>query len=220
MRPWYLSCIRTRGDRRAGAPGRLTAALALSLAALVGITGCHQHGPRAGSGSGSRPGSGHAARPVLRFAGDGLPFGDAISSAPAGQKFSFGGLVVCLTRPGQVRVDAVTARDAIGGLQVTDFALRPNPVLRHRVGLRDSRRPLDATGFRGDHIASLRCSRRTQRGEELGLEVSKSSEGNARSTGWVLHYRWHGKPKRLTIPMRLVLCADPDVEAKGCALEL
>jgi len=184
----------------------------LSLAVLLGTTGCHQHG--------SARASGHRASSVLRFPGDGLPFGDAISSAGAHETFSFGGLVVCLGRPGPVTVDRVTARQATGGLRVTDFGLRPNPLRHHHPGLGTSRRPLDATGFRGGHTASLRCNHRTVRGHELGLEVAKTSDGTARSAGWVLHYRWRGQHKTLTIPMRLVLCAGPDVEAKGCALHL
>jgi hypothetical protein len=125
-------------------------------------------------------------------------------------------MVVCLDRPGSVTIDQVRPQSPTGGFTVTDFALRENPAWHSKDQLAEARGQLPAVGFRGARTANLACDDATGRGHELGVQITKTGQGNATSRGFMV--AWHGKGRRgrLDVPLAVVLCQGPTADVAAC----
>jgi hypothetical protein len=183
---------------RIGLPTAVVAAMGLFLVACM--AGNEAPGPSLVLPEGTHP------------VGSGLPI-----SAP-NVPLSFGAITVCLDRPGNVTVDSVRPKDPTGGLTVTDFALRPNPAWHHHNMLGDQVGTLSDAGFHGVRRVTLVCEAKTGRSSELGLQVTKTGQGNGTSRSFII--RWHSRDRSgsLTVPFALVLCAGPTADTPACAV--
>ena len=181
-----------------GFPTTILAAMSLFLVACM--AGNEAPGPSLVLPEGTHP------------VGSGLPI-----SAP-NVPLSFGAITVCLDRPGNVTVYSVRPKDPTGGLTVTDFALRPNPAWHHHNMLGDQVGTLSDAWFHGVRRVTLVCEAKTGRSSELGLQVTKTGQGNGTSRSFII--RWHSRDRSgsLTVPFALVLCAGPTADTPACAV--
>lgn len=140
-----------------------------------------------------------------------LPFGISLPSTRAGQPFAFGSMPVCLSSPGSVTIDRVTATDAIGGLTVDAFAVRP--LSANMFGAEQV--TLATSGFGGTHEVTGSCSG-TPGGAELAVQLTKTSSGHARESG--LAVSWHSGSRSGTtnIPAHIVLCQSANLDTPAC----
>jgi hypothetical protein len=110
------------------------------------------------------------------------------------------------------------------GLRVTDWGLRPNPFWEFP----NSRDSLDAGGELGIEKTSLRrigfmagvvletpCGKHGD-GYELGVQVEKTTTGEAGASGWVVTYRTEGETKTFVFPIAVRLCNEKVSWSKQC----
>ncbi len=175
----------------------------LALSAVLLLAGC------AGSDD---PGSDG---PRLRMAADGdSGFGLGIPGAGANEPWVIQGLIVCLDGEGTAELQEIRTVDS--DLEVTDFALRDNPLWPggDTFGVRprtDRRGSLTDAGFdpRGK-VASLGCSGAgSGRGHELAIQLSHPESTPVGSVAFEVVYESGGDQRTLMIPMQLALCPHP-----------
>ncbi len=159
--------------------------------------------------------------PQLTVAGPSAPWGAGIRDAPAGQTWSFGSIILCLSEPARVVVEQVQPDRPTGGLSIDAFAIRPSPFRHGREALGDETVPLASIGdgfvlgsgsvIDGRQDAGSVCPTAGYTnwvgGIELAVQVSKATSERADDQGLIVSYDIDGAPRSLTIPFQIVLCA-------------
>lgn len=174
---------------------------------LVSLVGC--------GGKGQPPGPPRLYSPVNGQIGFGR------SGLTPGKQFSWGAIPLCLDRPGQVTVTSVEAVDAVNGLQVVAFAVRP--YRNNAQGNADG--DLAALGFSPADIVGRTITQVCDQGSranvglptalpsgasagqsELAITVVGTSERRATATSLRIGYTSSGQHFTTTAAVALALC--------------
>jgi hypothetical protein len=193
-------------------------AVAVSMVLIVLMSGCTA--------------SAHA--PVARLA---TPikdeFVETLLVTRANQPYTLSSLLVCLDRPGSVRLLHVYPVNAVGGLRVDAFVAVPNPFeLGQSPGemwtastIRDAPQHGDNIDFpKATTIANHVCPPITVRPTittqpkqlMLFIEFSKPTEAHAEADQVAIEYESGGKKFDLIVPFGIALCAAGD-QSKRCS---
>jgi len=143
--------------------------------------------------------------------------------------YSFGGIIICLDRPGEVSIERVAVEPDKPGIRIDAFALRANPYLRGKEGVGEVNAPLEKLGFtpgrphivksvcltekesnNQDAAASIHAVNQGRGGSELVMQYSRQSAETRTATKLIVDYRSAGKARRLVIPWAVTLCAPGD----------
>ena len=133
----------------------------------------------------------------------------------AGQAWSFGTIVLCVSAPGTATITDVSFKEPTGGMHVDAFATRQSPI---RIGGQflgaDTKTLADVgDGFIiGGAPIEDQCPPAADDatwvgGVELGIQVSKSTSAMARANALEVTYETDGSRMSLTIPFGIALCA-------------
>jgi hypothetical protein len=177
---------------------------AFAAALLVALTGCDLNS----SGSGPQlviPGSLHS---VAMGAGKMKP----------GAENSFGGMVVCLDRPGSITLTGAKPVDPEGGIRIDQFGVRPSPFWKGRVSFGQDNGDLAQNHFRAGRTVSVTCGPHG-RGDEFAVTVSMPDSAQARMTGVKIEYTSAGQERSLIFPITLFLCPHKIRGARTCAAD-
>ncbi len=117
-------------------------------------------------------------------------------------------MVVCLDRPGAVRVTKV---QALGGdLEVTGFALRPNPAGTGASMLGSSVDTFVSEGLDpGAATVTAVCGSAPAAGDELIVRLHSDGTATTKAEGLSVTYVSDGTSGQLAIPVGLVMCIKP-----------
>jgi hypothetical protein len=152
----------------------------------------------------------------LRVAGTMSSVAVGQDNVPAGQEWSFGAITLCVTAPDTAVVDSVALIEPTDGLRLNAFATRPSPFSTGQRGLGGEPVSLDtyAGGFvvGAQQTVTTVCPKEGEEqtwlgGSELGFQVSKSTDGLARSQGLEVTYEASGSKGTFKIPFGIALCA-------------
>ena len=152
-------------------------------------------------------------------------FGAAEFSVPAYQSWTFGGLVLCVSRPGTATITAVVARPGttvpLGGLHVEAFAVRPEQHLMFGAGAQTLSAIADGFVPDAPQQVTANCAAPGQEqtwpgGSELAVQVAKDVPGPAVGVGLDVTYTFDGATGTFTIPFVIQLCNLPQSERSGC----
>ena len=162
--------------------------------------------------------SGSPSGPTLLTGPNGVSEGAA--RIHQGDTVTIGGMMACLSETGWVKVDSVTAGSATG-LQVTGFGIRPNPAWisspttgRGELGV--SRHALAQLKFPTSRVVNTRCEKGSAKAVEFGVEVRKTTSGEAGVSSFRFTYTSGGDTKTLTFPFAVRLCNEDKAWAKKC----
>jgi hypothetical protein len=136
-----------------------------------------------------------------------------------GDTVTIGGLFACLDKSGSVKVDNITAIHATG-LQVTGWGIRPNPSWKEspttgRGQLGISRHTLASLQFSASQSVDTVCGPDGQ-GVEFGMEVQKTTSGEAGLSAIRITYTSGGDAKTFVFPHAVKLCNEDSARAKPC----
>jgi hypothetical protein len=154
--------------------------------------------------------------PRLVWPGDGSAAGAALPDTRANQPYSFGALIVCLDRPGTVTIEDIAVDKPKGGLRITAFAVRRNPMEAGGSSFGNAAKKLDETGFVTSSVdVSTHCPNGKivkhefsgeYRSTELAVEFVKPSAATAQGQGLTVTYRSGKDTHTLDIDFSVVLC--------------
>lgn len=178
--------------------------MGLAAALLVALTGCGNH---------SSPG------PQL------VPLGDpgshnvaiGLGKIKPGAEASFGSMIVCLDRDGQVTIDGVKPVDPEGGIRVDQFGVRPSPYPKHEPSIGAYKGDLEHNGFKAGRQVNVTCDMKTGRGYELAVAVSMPDSAQARMSGVEVLYTSAGQRESVTYPITVFLCPGIIHGSRSCA---
>jgi hypothetical protein len=155
------------------------------------------------------------------------PNGGAVLEGTArihqGDTVTIGSMFGCLDKPGSITIDIIVPVHATG-LQVTGWALRPNPFWKHPsspnpagIGgqITVARAPLSRLGFTADKHVDVKCGKHGE-GYEFAVQVEKTTAGEAGASGWVVAYTTDGKTKLFGFPIAVKLCNEKVSWSKAC----
>jgi hypothetical protein len=123
-----------------------------------------------------------------------------------GAENSFGGMVVCLDRPGSITLTGAKPVDPEGGIRIDQFGVRPSPFWKGRAGILGQYGDLAHNHFKMGRTVDVTCDPRTGRGYEFAVTVSMPDSTQARMTGVKIDYTSAGQDRSLTFPITLFLC--------------
>jgi hypothetical protein len=172
---------------------------------LVALTGCGFNSSGS-SGSGPQlviPASLHK---VTVGAGHMMP----------GAENSFGGMVVCLDRKGQVTITGAKPVNPKGGIRIDQFGVRPSPFWKGGAGIIGQYGDLAHNHFKIGRTVDVTCDRKTGRGYEFAVAVSMSDGTEARMTGVEIAYTSAGHHRSLNFPITLFLCPHKIRGSESC----
>jgi hypothetical protein len=124
-----------------------------------------------------------------------------------GAENSFGGMVVCLDRPGSVTITGVKPVNPTGGIRIDQFGVRPSPFWKGRASFGQANGDLAHNHFRAGRTVDVTCDRRTGRGYEFAVTVSRPVSAKGRMTGVEIDYTSDGQRRTLIFPITLFLCS-------------
>src|SRR5262245_19665053 len=160
----------------------------------------------------------------------GIGFGEA--DTVANQPYTFGGLVVCLDRPGLVIIDKLVPVNATGGLRIDDWVAVPNPFITgaalpfgsedesiQRLGAsRDDPRINMAIATRVvAHPCPTKANERDRATAPIWfyMQFSKPTDATAADDGLAILYTSGGRNFVLLVPWSDALCG-PDRRTDLC----
>jgi hypothetical protein len=136
-----------------------------------------------------------------------------------GVETSFGSMILCLDRQGQITVTGASPVDAQGGIRIDQFGVRPSPFWRDTgTGIGVQNGDLRANGFQVGRTVDVTCNH-GGRGYELALAVSMSDSTEASMAGVEITYTSAGQDRSLTFPITLFLCPHKIRGARTCAAD-
>jgi hypothetical protein len=165
--------------------------------------------------------------PRLVWPGDG-GFGIALPSSGKPGAWSFGGVALCLDRPGRVVIDRLVPLGGNAGLRVVDVATRPHigkPAGQADLSFGSSQRDLGAEGFSPTRPAVVQAvcppSWTTPYPgrviyDELGVRLQRTVSGNGEFSSLRVEYSSGSRHGRLTIRWALRLCGPTATTAATC----
>ncbi len=116
-----------------------------------------------------------------------------------------GATIVCLDKPGTVTVTDVQSYG--GNVDVTGYALRPNPVLTGGTMLGgDSGTLTDHHLQPGPAPVTAVCDPTTGAGDELIVELRNDTQTTIKAQGLTVTYTADGRTDQLQVPHGIVLC--------------
>jgi hypothetical protein len=124
----------------------------------------------------------------------------------AGAETSFGSMILCLDRRGQVTITGVQPRDPSGGIRIDEFGVRPSPFWKHQTSIGAYHGDLEHNHFKAGRKVDVTCNVRTGRGYELAVSVSMSNGPQARMDGVEVTYTSAGETRSVTYPLTIYLC--------------
>jgi hypothetical protein len=140
-----------------------------------------------------------------------------------GDTVTIGSMFGCLDRSGSITIENIEPVHATG-LQVTGWALRPNPFWKHpsspnpagiggQIGVAKAR--LSRLGFTTDNHIDVKCGKHGE-GYELAVQVEKTTAGEAGASGWVVTYKTGDETKLFGFPIAVRLCNEDTSWTKKC----
>ena len=160
----------------------------------------------------------HAEDPDLQILGHASGTTLERSDLPTGTEISYGSIIVCLDRPGEIEVTDVAPLDP-KNIRVDEYGLRPSPYWRHKPGLGDAVGDLRSVHFSSGHTTTYVCNPKTGRASELGVVVQSEASGPASLSGFKITYRSGDRQGTLDYPLGIVLCTgkqDPNAATIRC----
>jgi hypothetical protein len=133
-----------------------------------------------------------------------------------GAENSFGGIIVCLDRKGQVTITGAKPVNPEGGIRIDQFGVRPSPFWKGGVGIIGQYGDLTHNHFKIGHTVDVTCDRKTGRGYEFAVAVSMPDSTQARMTGVEITYTSAGQERSLTLPVTLFLCPHKIRGSESC----
>ncbi|WP_285710433.1 hypothetical protein [Microtetraspora sp. NBRC 16547] len=181
------------------------------MTAIMAIAGCASGGPQLSIGGNLQTGE----------TGETGAAGVTLPNTIAHQPYSLGGWVMCLDRPGAVRIEKAELIHPDGDIRLAAFSSRLQSADHPMLG--NANEPLTSLGFPAQSPAVTRtCSRpgedpgqgwpRT----ELGLQYTKDSDATARAEGIRLIYISAGERRTVDFFLSVELCAPNDVTTPNC----
>lgn len=181
---------------------RLTGVVAVLL---IAVTGCDSTGGEVDPGPGARP-------PQLVSPGAN-PTESQLPAKRPGQPWVHGTYVICLDRPGTVKVTDV--RFESGNLDVTDWAIRPNPAAEGRLLAGDVPGRFASQNIKSTGTTLTRvCDSQGANTYEVVLQL-RAGKTTTQGTNIEVLYTSGGREQTLTLPDRVVMCMRP--ERPNCA---
>lgn len=153
----------------------------------------------------------------VRFAAPFNPSGEEVPRVSVGAPITTEGFMVCLDAPGSAELTAVVPVGA-SGLEVTDFAVRPNPYTRGGE-LADMYGSLPAKYFVPGHRTVDRPCGKPGDSTDIGIEVVRTGDAVGRATSFRIEYRSGTSSRHLDLPYELVLCPTTS-KSPSCALHM
>jgi hypothetical protein len=157
---------------------------------------------------------------TLRWSGpDGQSWGAKIPDVPLRTAYSVGEAALCVDGTNPVVVRKAEVDGEATGLEVTSFAVRPNPGPAQPLYGGDLQ-PLRNGGFTpGPGTVSQRCVGADSGSfSELGLEFERigpaTRSGHSRSV--LVTYLDGGRPRTAVVPFELTLCSAQDTQVHHC----
>jgi hypothetical protein len=182
-----------------------TRVVGYSAALLLMLTGC-------GSGS-SLDG------PQLVTPGTPHDVAVGMGKVKPGAETTFGSMIMCLDRQGQITVTGARPVDAQGGIRIDQFGLRPSPFWRGGgTGIGVQYGDLSANGFQVGRTVDLTCNHHG-RGYELAVTVSMPDSTEARMSGVEITYTSDGQQETVTYPLTIFLCPHKIRGSRTCAAD-
>lgn len=130
-----------------------------------------------------------------------------------GQPWVHGTYVVCLDRPGTVKVTDV--RFESGDLDVTDWAIRPNPAAEGRLLAGDVPGRFASQNIKSTGTTLTRvCDKEQANTYEVVLQL-RAGKTTTQGTNIEVLYTSGGREQTLVLPDRVVMCMRP--ERPNCA---
>lgn len=120
---------------------------------------------------------------------------------------TWGSMMLCLNRPGSVRVTDVRAVQSTSSFKIVEFGLRQSPFWKRSgpaVGTEYG--DLAKIGFSSNHTVNVTCDSKTGRAYELAVVVERSGPSTASMRGFDIEYSSHGKRQSLMFPLQISLC--------------
>jgi hypothetical protein len=155
---------------------------------------------------------------VLTFSGRKPPLVSAgVAATRPGQPVIWGSMMLCVSKAGTARITSVQPVKPIGGLEVDDFSVRPNPLLHNSSLIADARGSLKQNDFVGSRAVTTSCgSPRSGKAVELAVQASRPTDADAASESWLINYTIDGQSKSLTYPMAVRICGERSPTAPAC----
>jgi hypothetical protein len=135
-----------------------------------------------------------------------------------GAENSFGGMILCLDRQGQVTVTGAKPVNPEGGIQIDQFGVRPSPFWQGGISFGQANGDLSQNHFKAGRTVDVTCNRHG-RGYEFAVTVSMSDSTQARMTGVEITYTSAGQDRSLTFPVTLFLCPHKIRGSRTCAAD-
>lgn len=182
----------------------------LACAVAVGASGCDAGAagsPHGRTDVSSAPPAGSGAQLILP---PGPPAGWVELQQPArpGEPMVHGSYVVCLDRPGNVKVTSVGF--ASGDIDVTGWALRPNPGPLGKEYAGDwGGETLASRDIANTDVLTAECDEKAS-GYEVVMQL-RAGKVSTQGKGVLVRYTSDGSEGSLTIPDRVVLCVRPEM---------
>lgn len=139
-----------------------------------------------------------------------------------GDTVTIGSMFGCLDSPGSVTITDIAPTGGIG-LEVTGWAVRPNPYWKPpgadrpgpegQIGV--ARTTLARLQLPSSRVVDAECGRNGE-GFEFAAEVRKTTDGEAGASGWVVTYTSDGVTRTMSFPLAVRLCNDDKAWAKPC----
>lgn len=138
-------------------------------------------------------------------------FGISLPSTRQDEPYTFGSIPLCLRGQGRAVIDRVEPLGAQGGMKVDAFAVRP--LSSNMLGAEQV--ALAATGFGSATEVTQDCAT-APGGSELAIQLSKTANGNARTTSLLVAWHSDTESGEVTIPGHIVLCQGPNQDVPDC----
>ena len=135
----------------------------------------------------------------------------------AGAETSFGSMIVCLDRRGQVTITGVQPQDPSGGIRIDEFGVRPSPFWKHRTSIGAYDGDLGHNHFKAGRTVDVTCNVKNGRGYELAVAVSRRDSTEARMDGVKVTYTSAGQTRSVTYPLTIYLCPGRIRGERTCA---
>jgi hypothetical protein len=136
-----------------------------------------------------------------------------------GTETTFGSMILCLDRRGQVTVDGVKPVDPIGGITIEESGVRPSPYWKGKPAIGVYSGDLEHNRFHAGQTVDVTCDLHTGRGYELAVAVSMSDSTEARMSGVQVTYTSGGQQRSVEYPLTMYLCPHKIRGSRTCAAD-
>ena len=142
---------------------------------------------------------------------------NGLPSVSAKSHVLVGSMFLCLTKPGRAVITSIRPVGATGRIEVTGFAVRPNPLLRGGQMIGSAYGTLRSNGLSSGRTIDTPCGpANSGHGYELVIELAMPTGTEAAASAFQIDYTVVGRPGTLVFPLGTVLCSAPSMSDQPC----